>query len=347
MNVKFRGITVRDGILLRGPAQWSEFSPFWGYRVPYSARWLLGAIDTAVRGFPPVERSEIPVNVTVPAVPAEQAAQIALSLGADTAKVKVAEPGQDADQDLRRLAAVREALGKAAKIRIDVNGKWDLETALNLLPKYNRAAGGLEYAEQPCLDVADLARIRRHNLGIPIAADESIRRAADPFQVLEKSAADLIIVKNQPLGGVRAVLELLAEIPLPAVVSSALESSLGLAAGLHLAAAMPQLSHACGLGTAKLFAADVSSNAFTAVQGRLQLREIQPDLLLQAYHGAESDSFAVSSVLPSTETWWKWAQRLAQVWSYCQEQRWISAQCTYRLVPLPELSAQTVANTGS
>ncbi|XCB30748.1 o-succinylbenzoate synthase [Arcanobacterium hippocoleae] len=253
MRVQFRGITVRNGVLLHGPAGWAEFSPFWGYSTKYSARWLLGALDTAINGPVNVQRSEIAVNVTVPAVGAAEAAQIALGLGADTAKVKVAEIGQDPKDDLNRLAAVRDALGKNAKIRIDVNGRWDLQTALELLPQYHRAAGGLEYAEQPCMEVVDLAAIRRRYPQIKIAADESIRRAEDPFRVRAQEAADLIIVKNQPLGGVRAVLELLQEIEMPAAVSSALESSLGLASGLHLAGALPNLRYACGLGTAKLF----------------------------------------------------------------------------------------------
>ncbi|WP_353066149.1 o-succinylbenzoate synthase [Arcanobacterium hippocoleae] len=286
MRVKFRGITMREGVLLQGPAGWAEFSPFWDYRTAESARWLMGGLDSVLRGYPlsAQQRREIPINVTVPAVPAPQAAEIAQALGAHTAKVKVAEPGQTIQDDLSRLAAVRAALGAKANIRIDVNGKWDLRTACDNLPKYDRAARGLEYAEQPCADVADLARLRKRIPSVQIAADESLRRAENPLLVRDLAAADVVVVKNQPLLGVRAALELVTELDLPAVVSSALESSVGLTSGLYLAAALPDLRYACGLGTAKLFHIDVSSQALLARAGVLPVRKVDPDFLLDAYH---------------------------------------------------------------
>lgn len=348
MQVKFRGITVREGILFRGPARWAEFSPFWGYSPSYSARWLMGALDSAFREAPRPFRKEIPVNVTIPAVDAETAVQIASRINSNTAKVKVAEAGQTPEADLRRLAAVREVLGTRAKIRIDVNGKWDLATAITLLPQYDRAAGGLEYVEQPCESVEDLAYLRRQYSNIRIAADESIRRSADPFSVFEKDAADLLVVKNQPLGGVRAVLELLEFTQLPAVVSSALESSAGLSTGLQLAAALPNLPYACGLATATLFASDVSSEPLIPENGQLLSREVTPDLLLYAYQQIdtpynssvekenEGKMSQINALLPSAEVWHKWNERLAQVWEFCQDQMWISRKLHCDLAPLPQ-----------
>ena len=176
------------------------------------------------------------------------------SNGCRTAKVKVAEPGQSESDDLARLEAVRDALGAGGHVRIDVNGLWDVDTAVTRLPRYDRAAGGLEYVEQPCATVEELAAVRRRTT-VPIAADESIRRAEDPMRVVALEAADIAVLKVQPLGGVRACLRIAEQIGLPVVVSSALESSVGIAAGVALAAALPELPYACGLATVQLLAA--------------------------------------------------------------------------------------------
>ena len=187
-------------------------------------------------------RDRIPVNVTVPAVAGERAAMIVTnSCGCRTAKVKVAEPGQSEADDVERLEAVRDAIGPDGRIRIDANGGWDLDTAVARLPMLDRAAGGLEYAEQPCPSVEDLAALRR-KVDVPIAADESVRRAEDPLRVARLEAADIVVLKVQPLGGVRACLRLAEQCGLPVVVSSALETSVGIAAGVALAAALPELA---------------------------------------------------------------------------------------------------------
>ncbi|MCL2668928.1 MAG: O-succinylbenzoate synthase, partial [Micrococcales bacterium] len=187
----------------------------------------------------------------------------------------VAERGQVLADDQARVEAVRDALGPAGKIRVDANAAWDVDTAVTALAVLDRAAGGLEYAEQPVPTVADLAALRRRT-HVPVAADESIRRSDDPLAVAAQHAADVVVLKVQPLGGVRACLELAERIALPVVVSSALESSVGLAAGLALAAALPDLPYACGLGTATLLGADVVAEPLVPTDGRLTVRRPDP-----------------------------------------------------------------------
>ncbi|MCI7551629.1 MAG: o-succinylbenzoate synthase [Actinomycetaceae bacterium] len=310
---KFRGITERSGVLLYGQAGWAEVSPFWDYGIEYSSRWLLAGIDAAVAGYPKPRRASIAVNVTIPAVNAQAAYDIARAGGgAHTAKVKIAEPGQSLTDDLARLDAVRRALGPEAHIRVDVNGKWDVDTALESIPQLDAAAGGLEYVEQPCATVVELAYVRRH-VDTPIAADESIRRAEDPFRVVEEDAADVVILKNQPLGGVRSALELAARLPLPVVVSSALESSVGLYSGLRFAAALPELNHACGLATAQLFDGDVSSHSLLPHGGEIALSEITPELESPAFTDVDDELRAA------------WQERFGAMWEYAVQQGSIPA----------------------
>ncbi|WP_434063502.1 o-succinylbenzoate synthase [Pengzhenrongella frigida] len=298
---RFRGITVRDGVLLRGPAGWGEFSPFWGYDAAESAAWLRAAREAADLGWPVGVRTQIPVNVTVPAVDAATAHRIVTaSGGCRTAKVKVAEPGQDVGEEIARLEAVRDALGPGGAIRIDANGAWDVDTALDRLRVLDRAAGGLEYAEQPVATVAELAAVRRAT-HVLIAADESIRRVEDPLAVVRAEAADIVVLKVQPLGGVRACLELAERVGLPVVVSSALETSIGLAAGIALAAALPDLPYACGLATAQLLTADVVADPLLPVGGSIPVRRPVPD-----------DARLAATAAPA-EVHGRWLERLAAV----------------------------------
>ena len=277
LRTRFRGITVREGLLLHGPGGWGEFSPFWGYDAAESAAWLRAAREAADLGWPPGVRTEIPVNVTVPAVDAATAHGIVTgSGGCRTAKVKVAQAGQDVGAEIERLEAVRDALGPGGAIRIDANGGWDVDTAVDRLRVLDRAAGGLEYVEQPVATVADLAAVRRAT-HVLIAADESIRRAADPMAVVRAGAADIVVLKVQPLGGVRACLDLAERVGLPVVVSSALETSVGLAAGIALAAALPDLPYACGLATVQLFTSDVVAEPLLPVGGSIPVRRPVPD----------------------------------------------------------------------
>ncbi len=280
MRTRFRGITVREGMLLRGPAGWGEFSPFLDYDTTVAGPWLAAALEAARDGWPAPVRDRVPVNVTVPAVGPEQAAAVVRSSGGcRTAKVKVAEPGQTRAEEQARLEAVRDALGPDGRIRVDANGLWDLDEAVTAIGLLDRAAAGLEYVEQPCADVEDLARVRRR-VDVPIAADESIRRAEDPYRVRDLAAADVAVLKVQPLGGVRACLRIAADIGLPVVVSSALETSVGIGAGVALAAALPDLQHACGLATVALLTGDVTTTSLLPHDGALPVG--RPDVDEQA-----------------------------------------------------------------
>ena len=279
MRTRFRGIDTRHGVLLRGAAGWGEWSPFEDYSDAECVPWLLAAREAADGSWPAPVRDRVPVNVTVPAVSPERAAAVvAASAGCRTAKVKVAEPGQPESADVERVAAVRDALGPGGRIRIDVNGLWDVDTAVRRTRELDRAAGGLEYVEQPCATVEELAAVRRR-VDVPIAADESIRRASDPLRVARLAAADIAVLKVQPLGGVAACLRIAEQIGLPVVVSSALESSVGLAAGLALAGALPELPYACGLATLALLDGDVTSSPLTVLDGMLPVVRPEPDLL--------------------------------------------------------------------
>lgn len=269
MTTRFRGITVREGLIFEGPAGWSEFSPFLEYDNTESAPWAVAAIASAHHDWPAPLRDTVPVNCTVPAVDPEAAARLVLtSNGCRTAKIKVADPGQSLADDIARVEAVRDALGPGGKIRIDVNGLWSVDEAVVGINLLDRAAGGLEYVEQPCRTVEELAAVRRR-VDVPIAADESIRRAADPMRVVELDAADIAILKVQPLGGVQACLRIAQQIGIPVVVSSALETSIGLAAGIALAAALPELPYACGLATTSLLTADVVADPLVPINGAL------------------------------------------------------------------------------
>jgi o-succinylbenzoate synthase len=273
MRTRFRGITVREGALIEGPAGWGEFSPFAEYGPRECARWLACAVEAATVGWPPPVRDQVPVNVTVPAVGPQRAHELAAASGCRTAKVKVAERGQSLADDVARVEAVRDALGTAGKIRVDANAAWDVDQAERALRELRRF--GLEYAEQPCPTLDDLAELRRR-VDVPVAADESIRRAEDPLAVRAAGAADIVVVKAQPLGGVWAALAVAEACGLPVVVSSAVETSVGLAAGVALAAALPELGYACGLATMSLLTGDVTGDPLVAAEGALPVRRPAP-----------------------------------------------------------------------
>jgi o-succinylbenzoate synthase len=297
MRTRFRGIDLREGVLLRGDAGWGEWSPFWDYGDAECVPWLAAAREAAEVGWPDPVRTSVAVNVTVPAVGPEQAAQIVqASAGCRTAKVKVAEPGQTQADDLARVEAVRDALGPTGRVRVDANGGWDVDTAVRMVRLLDRV--GLEYVEQPCRTVEELAAVRRR-VDVRVAADESIRRAEDPLRVARLEAADVAVLKVQPLGGVAACLRIAEQIGLPVVVSSALESSVGIAAGLALAAALPELPYACGLATLQLLAGDVTSAPLQVVDGELPVVRPEPD--------------AAGAVAAGPETTHRWLSRLRAV----------------------------------
>ncbi|AVM01578.1 O-succinylbenzoate synthase [Gordonia iterans] len=269
MRTRFRGITVRETMIFRGIKGWGEFGAFVEYDDAEAANWLAAGIEQAWQGPPPAARDTVPVNATVPAVPAEQVAEIlARYPGADTAKVKVAEAGQTLDDDVQRVAAVRELV---PNVRIDANGAWDVPTAIESI----EAIGDVQYVEQPCATVKELAAVRRV-VDVPIAADESIRRAEDPLLVAKADAADIAVLKVAPLGGMRKVLALRGALKMEVVISSALDSAIGMSASVAAAAALPQLDLACGLGTGVLFERDVAPS-FVPRKGVVRPRLLQPD----------------------------------------------------------------------
>ncbi len=276
MTTRFRAISTREGVLLHGPAGWGEVSPFLEYDARVAAPWLRAAHEAAYDGWPEPVRERVPVNVTVPAVGPAQAARVVAHGGCRTAKVKVAEPGQTLAEAQARLEAVRDALGPDGRVRVDANGLWDVDDAVAAIRLLDEAAGGLEYVEQPCATAEELAVVRRR-VDVPVAADESIRRAADPYRVRDLAAADVAVLKVQPLGGVRACLRIAEDIGLPVVVSSALETSVGIAAGVALAAALPALPYACGLATVQLLTDDVAVRPLLPEGGELPVGRPEVD----------------------------------------------------------------------
>ena len=258
MTTRFRGVTRREGLLLHGHAGWGEAAPFWNYDDAESSRWLAAALESA-RRFPPVPRRKfVPVNVTVPVISPEEAYErVKASGGCATAKIKVAEPGVSLSRDCARVAAVadalRETVGGQAMIRLDANGAWEVDEAREAIPAMAAAAGV-----------------------VPIAADESIRRAEDPLEVARKEAADVVIIKVAPLGGVRAALRVARKSGLGVVVSSALETSVGLSVGVAAAAAVPGVPRAAGLATASLLVGDVTEPLIPD-RGRLPVGRLEPD----------------------------------------------------------------------
>jgi O-succinylbenzoate synthase len=293
MTTRFRGITVREGLLFQGPAGWGEFCPFADYDDEVGAWWLATALEAAVLGWPAPVRDRIPVNATVPAVDPASAHAIVTASGCATAKVKVADHPESLPEDLARLEAVRDALGPSGAVRVDANGLWDVDTAVVHIAAMDAAAGGLEYVEQPCRTIEELAAVRRR-VGVRVAADESIRRAEDPLTVAVAGAADIAVLKCTPLGGVRRSLAVAEAAGLPCVVSSALETSVGLAPQLALAGALPHLDFACGLGTLSLLRGDAvdAASSFRPRHGYLPVPTTPPEpdpALLDRHELADPD----------------------------------------------------------
>jgi o-succinylbenzoate synthase len=272
MRVRFRGITTRELALIDGPAGWGEFGAFGEYDHPEAAHWLAAALDSAYRPAPSPRRDRIAINATVPAVGAAQVPEVLARFpGAGTAKVKVAEPGQTLADDVARVDAVRALV---PTVRVDANGAWTVAQAVEAVSALT-AGGPLEYLEQPCGTVDELAELRRR-VEVPVAADESIRKAGDPLAVVRAGAADIAVLKVAPLGGISALLKIAAQIDIPVVISSALDSAVGIGVGLAAAAALPELHHACGLGTGRLFVEDVAEPV-APVDGYLPVAPATPD----------------------------------------------------------------------
>ena len=296
----FRGVTHREGVILAGPSGFGEFAPFLEYDDETCARWLASAVEAAYGSWPDSRRGEVPVNAIIPALAPHDAAAMAyrgfVGDGCRTVKIKVAEVGQTLDDDVARVEAVRSAQQSAAvpnpRIRVDANGGWSLADAAVAIRELDRAAGGLEYVEQ------------RRVVSVPIAADESIRTAGDPIRAVQQQAADIVVVKVPPLGGVNLAREVVGAAGVPVVVSGAMDSAVGLAAGIALAASLEELPYACGLGTGALLARDLIANPLRPTRGVLGVTRVSPDQMMLATAKAE---------LGAPRGQW-WLERLTRAW---------------------------------
>jgi O-succinylbenzoate synthase len=288
-RTNFRGITVREVALMQGPQGWGEFSPFLEYDDKECRPWLASAIEAATVARPKRYRDSISVNGTIPELnDKKEIDELMRSYqGVKTFKVKV---GRNLNEDVARVARVFSNAPRAA-IRVDVNGLWSVDEALTHLYAYYEEIGPLEYVEQPCATVEELRELKsKIKIPLRIAADEIVRKAADPFAVDLTDAADLVMLKVQPLGGIQRSLEIAAHHGLPVVVSSALESAIGIEYGLNLAASISDLTYGCGLATGSLLASDVAAHQI--VDGKIALGQISPQL-----EGLD--------VAPDRFEWWK------------------------------------------
>lgn len=279
MRVKFRGITQREALLIEGPEGWGEFSAFVEYAPAEASRWLSAGIEAAYQPFPEPLRTTIPVNATLPAVVASEVGAVLEKYDAPhTIKIKVAEQGQGLEQDLARVAEARRLYPQAA-LRVDANMGWDIGQAVHALKALSEF--DLQYAEQPVPGITGLAEVREQlrtaGIDLKIAADEAVRKHTDPLEVSRLGAADLMVIKAQPLGGIQAVLDIAQQAELDVVVSSALDTSVGLSQAAALASALPELPYACGLSTGTLFADDVCAEPLLATAGYLPVRRIDAD----------------------------------------------------------------------
>jgi o-succinylbenzoate synthase len=288
-RTNFRGVTYREVALMHGPHGWGEFSPFLEYDDNQCAPWLASAIEAATVARPARFRDAIAVNGTIPEINDQKVLEDLVTRyeGVKTFKVKV---GSNLSEDIARIARVRTLAPKAA-IRVDVNGLWSVDEALTNLYAYYEEIGSLEYVEQPCATIEELRELKsKIKIPLRITADEVIRKAPDPFKVDLTDAADIVMLKVQPLGGIQRSLEIASYYGLPVVVSSALESAIGIEYGLELAASISDLTFDCGLATGSLLARDVAAHQI--VDGKIALGQISPQL----------DGLDVSS---DRLQWWK------------------------------------------
>ena len=275
MKTKFRGVTVREVALIKGPHGWGEFSPFLEYDDSESAPWLASAIEAATTPKPELYRTSVAINGTIPALNDKKKIEELVNSfpGVETFKVKV---GQNLSEDVARLAMIR-VLRPKAKLRVDVNGLWSVEDALRNLYTYYENIGPLEYVEQPCATLEELRELKsKIKIPVKIVGDEVLRKAADPFAIDLTGAIDYLMLKVQPLGGIKRAHALAKHHNLPVVVSSALESAVGINYGLTLAASFETMNFNCGLGTGSLLASDVAH--LPIVDGKIEITEFEPQL---------------------------------------------------------------------
>ena len=285
LRSRFRGVNSREGVLLDGPSGWAEFAPFDDYDDVAASRWLAAAIEAGWGHWPDPVRSQVPVNLIVPVLEPQLAAQYvtqaAQQTGCHTVKVKVAGPGTDLRADVDRLVAVKGALDEffgegLARIRIDANGAWSFDEAINNIRVIDDLIDGIDYVEQPCATLLECGKLR-NEVGVLIAVDEGLRRAPSLEEAIKEvqQNADIVILKPIPLGGVAATLDVAERIGLPAVISGSLDSSVGLTVSIAAAAALPTLNAACGLGTGLLITQDVIDAPLTPTHGVLKPQRVQ------------------------------------------------------------------------
>ena len=291
MRVKFRGVQHREVVLFEGSHGWTEWSPFLEYEDEEAAVWLRAALEFGFAETPRLSQSAIYINATLAAVAADQVEEQLAAFGQfRTVKIKVAEPGQSLADDLARVRRVHELHPEVA-IRLDANGGFDVETAIELAKELSLESIDLQYFEQPVKTIAELAEVRLKlaRIGVKVAADESVRKVSDPLAVANANAADVLVIKAQPLGGIRSALDITREAKLPVTVSSALETSVGISMGLHLAAALDVQSFDAGLGTVALLDDDVCEEPFIAENGLLYVKRAVPSEAKLAKLAADSD----------------------------------------------------------
>lgn len=291
LHTKFRGLNLREALLFEGPNGWAEWSPFVEYPDEEASVWLQAAIEFAYRPQIKTLRNQISVNATLPAVAPTEVAGVLQRFGEfQTVKIKVAEAGQSIDDDLARISAAIE-YAPLANIRLDANGGYSVEQALQLANELTEELFEIEYLEQPVATIAEMAelRLRLKTFGLKIAADESVRKVSDPVAVAHAGAADILVLKAAPLGGISRALQISREADLPVVVSSALETSVGISMGLHLAASLPQLNFDCGLATASLLAADVTDRPLLPSNGKIDVRRVEVSKQLLSTHAADQE----------------------------------------------------------
>jgi O-succinylbenzoate synthase len=297
-RTNFRSVTKREVALFKGPNGWGEFSPFLEYEKEEAAYWLGAGIEAAFGELPKLQRDEIEINATLPAVDSQIDVERILSWypGAKVVKIKV---GDDLEADLNRIQHAIN-FNDNLKIRLDVNGGWSVKQAEDSIAQIVQRFGleRFEYIEQP---VATLQELKELNLPIPVAGDEVIRKAKDPFSVDLQGAVDILMLKVSPLGGIARSLAIAKHHNLPIVVSSALESAVGISQGIRLAAALPQLNYACGLATGKLLSNDVAE--LPIIAGRMKVSEVHPTGMLNFQAAPERITWWKNRIRDSFEVW--------------------------------------------
>ena len=268
-TTNFRGVTVREVALIQGEYGWGEFSPFLEYDDAESAPWLACAIEAATQPKPKLYRSEVAVNGTIPALnDREDLERVVNSFpGVSTFKVKV---GENLSEDIARINTIR-SLRPSATIRIDANGLWSVDQAVSFL----QSVGNIEYIEQPCATIEELRELKKR-ITVKIVGDEVLRKAKDPFAIDLAGAVDYLMLKVQPLGGIKRAHQIAEHHKLPVVVSSALESAVGISYGLTLAASFEEMKFDCGLGTGSLLAKNVAQ--LPIIDGKIHISDVVPNL---------------------------------------------------------------------